>query len=116
MSIDRIRKIKAAAKKKEPGKKKYMKPRNKKKAKEYRELGKMYGPYLENNPVCAIRSPVCTYRATTVNHKAGRGKNEVLDQSTHEPSCDPCNFYIEAHHQWAVDNGHKISRHTKRDS
>ncbi len=116
MSIDNIRKMKdAAAKKKAKGPKKYTNQRTKKQAKTMRALAKGYGPYLEKNPVCAIMSPVCTYVATCVNHKKGRGKNEVLDESTHEPSCEACNFYIEAHHAWAEENGHKVSRHTKKD-
>jgi hypothetical protein len=114
MSIDRIRQIKAKAKKKEPGKKKYIRHRTPKKAKEYRTLGKLYGPYLEEHPVCAIESPVCTYRSETVNHKAGRGEDEVLDQETWEPACSACNLWIEANDGWAQQRGHKISRHAKK--
>lgn len=117
MGLNEIKALKiAAGKKKATGKKGYkIRARTPKKAKEYRKLGKAYEPYLEQNPVCAIQSPVCTYVATTVNHKAGRGENEVLDQETWEPSCSGCNFWIEANDQWARDHGHKISRHTKKD-
>jgi hypothetical protein len=90
--------------------KKKIKPRTKKKAKENRDLAITYGPYLEKHPVCAIQSPVCTHIATCVNHTAGRGIHEVLNQATWEPSCTPCNGYIETHDQWARENGHKISR------
>jgi hypothetical protein len=119
MSAESIRALKAAAKDKKdnpPKKKFYRLPqRTKKQAKTVRKLRKKYDAYLEKNPVCAIQSPVCTYHAGTVNHKAGRGENEVLDESTWEPSCYPCNGYVETHDEWAQQNGHKISRHAKRD-
>lgn len=113
MSLDNIRAIKAAAKKQreKPAKKwKGMKQRSKQQAKIMRKLGNLYDPYLEKNPVCAIQSPVCTYVATCVNHKAGRGKKVVLDEETMEPSCEPCNGYIEIHDDWARENGHKVTR------
>lgn len=79
-----------------------------------KKLGDLYGPYLDKNPVCAIQSPVCTYHAGTVNHKAGRIGENAFDELTWEPSCSPCNIWIEANDKWAQDNGHKISRHTKK--
>lgn len=117
MSIDNIRKLKKAARaKRDRPKSKYKnKRRSKKHAKTMRNLSINYGPYLEEHPICAIKSPVCTGRATTVNHKAGRGVNEVLDKSTWEPSCDPCNIYIEKHDAWARKHGHKVSRLAKRN-
>jgi hypothetical protein len=117
MAIEDIRNLKkkAAAKKNGvPGKYRSRK-RTKKYAKTMRQLSINYDPYLEKHPVCAIQSPICTYRATCVNHKAGRGVNEVLDQSTWEPSCDPCNLYIEGHDAWAREHGHKVSRLTNRN-
>jgi hypothetical protein len=65
--------------------------------------------FREDNPVCAINSPHCTHRTQGVHHKRGRGKY-LLDKSTWEPACNPCNHYVEVHHQWAIDNGHKESR------
>lgn len=120
MSAESIRALKEAAREKKenpPVKKKFyrIKQRSKKGAKTMRKLNKKYGPYLEKNPVCAIQSPVCTYHAGTVNHKAGRGKDEVLDETTWEPACYPCNGYVEIHDEWAQQNGHKISRHTTKD-
>lgn len=93
--------------------KKKIKSRSKKMEKTVRDLKIAYGPYLEKNPVCVIQSPVCTHAATCVNHKAGRGANEILDKKTWEPSCGPCNSYIEDHDAWARENGHKISRLSK---
>ena len=96
-----------------PGKRPKIKKRSKKQVKVMKDLKLAYGPYLEKNPACVIQSPDCTRQATCVNHKKGRGVKEVLDQRTWEPSCNPCNLYIEVHHAWAVENGHKISRHQK---
>lgn len=113
MSIEQIRALKAAAGKKEP--KKWIRHRTAKKAKEYRSLGKIVGPFLEEHPFCEIRSPVCTHVATCVHHVKGRAKDVVLDPEYHKASCDPCNHYVESHHAWAVENGHKVSRHAKTD-
>jgi hypothetical protein len=96
-----------------PGKRPKIKKRSKKQVKVMKDLKLAYGPYLEKNKFCVIQSSDCTRHATCVNHKKGRGVKEVLDQQTWEPSCNPCNLYIEVHHAWAVENGHKISRHQK---
>lgn len=73
-------------------------------------LKKLYPLYLKKRPKCAINSPVCTKISTCVNHTEGRGENEILDQSTWEPSCQNCNLYVEEHHEWARENGHKKQR------
>lgn len=65
--------------------------------------------YRKDHPKCAINSPVCTGRTQGVNHKKGRGRH-LLDETTWEPACNPCNVYCEDHPQWAIDNGHKESR------
>jgi len=77
---------------------------------------KLYKPMIKNyleqpeNKVCLILSPVCTVKATCVNHKKRRGKN-LLNQKYWEPSCFHCNGYIERHPDWALENGHLISVH-----
>lgn len=67
--------------------------------------------FRKDNPNCVIKSPNCTGRTQGVHHKKGRGKY-LLDKSTWLPACNPCNHYVEANHQWAIDNGHKESRLT----
>lgn len=67
--------------------------------------------FRKDNPNCVIKSPNCTARTQGVHHKKGRGKH-LLDKSTWLPACNPCNHYVEANHQWAIDNGHKESRLT----
>lgn len=71
-------------------------------AKEFRRL----------NPVCAINSPDCTKETQGVHHVKGRGKN-LMNKSSWLPACNPCNWYVEGHHQWAVENGFKESRLSK---
>lgn len=115
MGLNEIKKLKRAAADKPkgvPGKFK-SKKRTKKYAKGMRTLAINYVPYLEEHPFCVIRSPVCTNLSACVNHTAGRGVNEVLDQKKWEASCVPCNNYIEAHDAWAREHGHKVSRLAK---
>lgn len=81
-----------------------------------KELNKIYDKearkFREENPKCGINSPNCIHRTQGVHHKRGRGKY-LLDKDTWLPACNPCNHYVEANHQWALDNGFKKSRHTK---
>lgn len=77
-----------------------------------------YGPaarqFVKDHPACAIRSPVCTGKATCVNHKKGKATIELLlDEKYWEPSCWPCNNWIESNDAWAREHGHKVSRHAK---
>lgn len=79
---------------------------------EMKEYKKEVKEYLakEENEICLIQSPVCTKKAVCVNHKRRRGKN-LRNQKDWEPSCAPCNNWIESHTAWAVENGHLISPH-----
>lgn len=77
-----------------------------------RELKKLYPVFLAKNPVCNIKSPVCTKVATCINHTRGREGN-VLNVEDWESSCTACNSYIESHHSWAQKRGHKKERHSK---
>lgn len=69
--------------------------------------------FLEENPECAIKSPVCTYWATCVNHTNGRENERLLDEKYWEPSCHPCNNHIEEKDAWARENKHKLYKHQK---
>lgn len=78
------------------------------------QLNKVYDKeareFREQNPDCAINSPNCTHKTQGVHHKRGRVGKYLLDKSTWMPACNPCNSYVEANHQWAIDNGCKESR------
>lgn len=89
---------------------KYIPKRTKKMSKTFDSLRKLYPIFLSTRPFCKIKSPVCTYLATVVNHTEGRGEDKILDMRTWEESCAPCNIYIEVHDKWARENGHKINR------
>lgn len=77
-----------------------------------RELKKLYPVFLAKNPVCNIKSPVCTKVATCINHTRGREGN-VLNVEDWESSCTACNGFIEQNHEWARKRGHKKERHSK---
>lgn len=79
--------------------------------KEYKPKVKAFLAKPENQ-FCHIKSPVCKGKATCVNHRKRRGSN-LLKEEYWEPSCTPCNGYIEENVQWALDNGHLISVHKK---
>jgi hypothetical protein len=75
-----------------------------------RSYSKESKQFLTENPICVIQSPDCTGKAQGVNHKKGRIGKNLMDKSTWEPSCNPCNVYIEDHPLWGIENGHKVSR------
>lgn len=67
--------------------------------------------FLLSHPLCEIKSPECTILSECVNHKKGKASiTMLLDVSFWQPACLKCNNYIERHHAWAVENGHKQSR------
>jgi len=80
------------------------------------QLKELYPVFLQKkNFKCEIQSPECTKTATCVHHAKGRGKNEILDQSTWKSSCQKCNSWVESHHAEAVQMGAKVSRHKKKE-
>lgn len=93
-----------------------LKKRIPKRSEKSKDVMKEYKPivieYLERpeNKDCKIKSPVCTGKATCVHHKKRRGQN-LINEKYFEPSCGPCNSYIENHVSWALANGHLISVH-----
>ena len=73
-----------------------------------------YPSFLTKHPLCEIKAPGCTQIATVVHHIAGRGKNEVLDQTTWKASCIHCNQWIEENHAKAQLMGVKTPRHHRK--
>ena len=67
--------------------------------------------FLQDNDVCQIQSPECTYEATVVNHTNGRENKRLLDMEYWEASCARCNIYIEEHDVWAREHKHKLFKH-----
>lgn len=83
---------------------------SKKRQKENRTYSKESKDFLNDRPLCEIRSPVCTGKSQGVNHKAGRIGKNLMDITKWEASCNPRNVYCEDHPIWAIENGHKESR------
>lgn len=109
---------KAAEKKKEPrkplpkGKPLQKGARSEKMKGVMKAIAPLYTEFLEDK-LCEINSPECTQTATCVHHTAGRGVAQIMNRKTWKASCDACNYYVEKHDEWARQNGHKVSRHTK---
>lgn len=97
---------------KPPAEKKPIAKRSEKLKGEMKEYKPQVQAYLAQpeSQACKIQSPVCTQKATCVNHKKRRGLN-LRNEQFWEPSCSPCNGFIESNVKWAMDNGHLISVH-----
>lgn len=101
---------------KSTGKQKPIRHRSKKLAKTMKEE---YFPLVvaflakPENQQCAIKSEVCTHKATVIHHTAGRTGKALTDEKNWLPSCAPCNVWIEANDGKAREMGVKKSRITK---
>jgi len=100
----------------EPKEPKPIRKRSDKMKQQMKEYKPKVAAYLakHENQICLIQSPVCRKKATCINHRRRRGAN-LLNEEDWEPSCTPCNLYIETHDAWARENGHLLSVH-KNDS
>jgi hypothetical protein len=99
---DNIRRIKAGAD--NPGSDAQRKKEYKKKSKDFRE----------SNPICQIKSPVCTGQTNGVHHKAGKIGDLLNDEKYWMAACNPCNGWIEDNDAEARKLGFKISKHIKK--
>lgn len=77
--------------------------------KEYLKLREAFLAKPENK-MCQIKSPVCTKKATDVNHKRRRGSNLSVVEHW-QACCKKCNSYIEQNDAWAREHGHLESVH-----
>lgn len=92
---------------------KRIKSRSKKQAAIMKELKKLYKPFLADHDECEIKSTKCTGQVETVHHVKGRAISVVFNQKYWKRSCSACNTEVENSNAWAVENGHKESRHSK---
>jgi hypothetical protein len=67
--------------------------------------------FLKSRPVCEAALTNCTFVATTVHHKKGRG-SYLLDESTWSPCCVACHQWIESHPAEAKIRGLSLDRLT----
>lgn len=97
--------------------KKEPKPIPKKSAKRIEE-DKKYKKILEekkrtDGDQCCVQSPACIGLVQGMNHKQKRSPDNLLKPKNLELCCDPCNGFIELNKEWAIANGHFISRFDK---
>jgi hypothetical protein len=79
---------------------------------EYASLAKVF---REQNPVCCIKSKVCTGGTQGVHHVKGKVTPELLlDQGYWLPACNSCNDYLESNPLWAIANGFKLPNYGSR--
>jgi hypothetical protein len=79
----------------------------KKKLKEYTAIRL---EYLKNRPACEAKIlPMCTYEATDIHHKKGRGKY-LCDTNYFLAVCRDCHNWIELHPVAAKKLGFSVSR------
>lgn len=96
-----------------------------KQAKALREYSPKAKKFLQDNPVCQINAPECTYVATETHHMKGRGFgyadefariNDIpllLDDRFWKSSCGSCHRYATDNSGFALENGHSILRTAK---
>lgn len=80
-----------------------------------RELATMTALMMMEDPLCHVRSPVCTTYMTCLHHVTARSvaPHRVLDPSNVVRSCSACNSYIETSEggAWAEAVGMKKRSH-----
>lgn len=57
--------------------------------------------FMARNPECQGKLSGCTFKATECHHSLGRGKNEMLDQSTYISLCHSCHHIVENNRELA---------------
>lgn len=82
---------------------------SKRRAKDMRLYKKIRLDFLEDHPLCEIKSKVCTYVATEISHMKGRGMYYLV-VSTWEAACHPCGQFVTNNPTWAFENGHALDR------
>ncbi len=71
--------------------------------------------FLKERPDCELHiEGVCTKKATTIQHLAGRDGDLYLDKDNWAASCNPCNLWAAEHSKEAIELGAARSRHIKR--
>lgn len=78
------------------------------------KLNKVYSKiakeYVQENPLCAIRSPNCTGHTQCVHHGKGRVGFLLIAKEYWFPSCFMCNGYVEENKKWAIERGFRLDR------
>lgn len=85
-----------------------------KRKEEDKEYKKIVAQMASTGKKCEIKSPVCTKVMEGLHHMKKRGKH-YLDRKFLKRSCNPCNRYLEEHPDWAMENGHSVSKFKKEE-
>jgi len=91
-----------------------IKKTSKKQAKINRAYSELRLRYLYIFPHCRVCSNDCTFMATEIHHKKGRGKDNMLDSSTWLSVCHQCHELVEKNPEWAYEHGYSIKRLNKK--
>ena len=78
-----------------------------------KELSKVVKVKKKDTTLCQVKSPVCVGSPVRSHHIEGRIGKKMTNPDKIILACDPCNGYIEANSQWAIDNAFKESKHDK---
>jgi hypothetical protein len=97
-------------KKKEPKKRKWIKPFSEKRAEENILYHEERLVFLKANPTCEF--PDCKSQATDVHHKQGRIGERLRDFTKCSALCRKHHRFITDHPDWAKENGFEISKFT----
>ena len=95
--------------KKPKAKAKAIRPRSKKRAKEYVEYNKIKNDWLHDNHKCEL----CGFMAYEVHHKAGKIGKLLCDTRYFLAVCRECHTHIELNPEWAKKNGYSDKRLNK---
>jgi len=68
---------------------------------------------LETNRTCELKSPVCNGKFECWDHQQKSTPKNRTVRSNLKRSCGPCNGYKEQNPEWAIANGHHVSKFKK---
>lgn len=86
---------------------------SKKRKEENKAYKKIVKGMIAEDPVCELKSPVCTGKAQGADHLQKRSPSNLTKRNNLKRACNACNGYKENNPKWAKANGHSISRFKK---
>lgn len=85
-----------------------------------KELQKVYvklvKEMLKENPLCEMKTPVCTGKAQGLQHKQKRSEKNLCDRNNLLRSCNACNLFVEENPLYGIEHGLIVSKHFKKIS
>ena len=105
MSNYNLFEIKLGLKPKEPKKVKPIAKVSKKQRKANKKLSAIVKDLMLVNPLCELKTPVCTMIAEGSDHTVKRSPKNLLDKNNIKLSCNACNTWKESHSKEAKEMG-----------